>query len=189
MRTFKSRSVLSLASGITILAATVAGSAGSASAATHSGASAVDHQIARQLRSFPGGTRVSGNQIAYDGGSVVLEFPAAGQKSLATGSTSHGCPLPTATHYAGWACFYDGSNFSGTILKLDLAVWANAGRVEFSKWGFAYKTSSWEFTDDTGQANVYGGSNFLWSTSGPTNSAYVGAANDNKATAAFLIYD
>lgn len=166
--------------------------------------STLQQQIDTQLASYPGGTQVSDNAVAYNGGDVVVVFPSTGRERAPDGLGSHvreleahalglttdaaavpestaylhGCPYSTITN-ADWYCFYTDKNFGGRRLQFKDTNADYAGN-----WGFDNQTSSWVNTNHTFDIYTYSvacSSTLLWiEPTGPASSSYVGAANNDR---------
>ncbi len=125
----------------------------------------LERRIAAQLQLAPGGQRISANEIAWNGGKVIMSFPldgqqraptsspaavrlmvtasphsAAAQPGMVTPSDIHGCP--TVVIGNDWYCFYADINWGGQRLQWsDPYPWP--GWVHFADYGFINQTSSW----------------------------------------------
>jgi len=125
----------------------------------------LQRRIADQLKLAPTGLQISANEIAWDGGKVIMSFPldgqrkapkssaaaaqlmtaasphaASGQPGAVTPSDIEGCP--TVVFGNDWYCFYADINWGGRRLQwsdpYSLQQW-----VHFSDYGFINQTSSW----------------------------------------------
>jgi hypothetical protein len=165
-------------------------------------------EIARQLHDYPGGVQIAADTVAYRNGTVRVVFPdpstgfvATGRSSasastsgsvagavtpaIATTSYFNGCPYDTTTR---WYCFYQNSNFGGTMLQFQDC--SSGGTTQyFSSYGFANMTSSWVNTRISNHGSIAvwdNDSSFtnLWNEptgSSITSSSYVGAAANDQA--------
>jgi hypothetical protein len=165
-----------------------------ASAATPSYAAALDQAVAHQLQAYPGGTQVSSNEVAYDGGKVMVVFPdASGFVPTASGARTevtpnatyewHGCPYGNV---ASWYCFYQNANFGGRMLEFQDCSGSGLDQ-SFSTYGFSNETTSWvntsgiEALSTNKYVGVWQGGNYLWGEDPDSDSANVGKANNDKA--------
>ena len=197
-----------LAIGLAVLALVAPVTVASAAAPV----SGVQAQINQQLQQYPGGVQTSPNEVSYDNGNVVMVFPdASGQlptdstsrpelassgsatTAAVTASTSnYGCPTGT---FVNWYCFYQNINFnhynSDGGRMLEFRDCASGGLYQtFVNYGFNDQTSSWINTVSSTDVDVYnntGPSGYLWNELGVSRAAYVGDANNDKASA-FLSY-
>jgi hypothetical protein len=126
----------------------------------------LQHRIAAQLQLAPGGQQISANEIAWNGGQVIMSFPLDGQRQAPKSSPAavqlmaaaspqgaaskpgggvtpmdiEGCP--TVIFGNDWYCFYADINWGGRRLQWSdpypLSQW-----VHFSDYGFVNQTSSW----------------------------------------------
>jgi hypothetical protein len=119
------------------------------------------------LAASSGGTQISSNQIAWDGGHVVLTLPGIGVQG------SPNCPV-------GRSCLYEHANWEGAMLSFD-----TCGFRDMIDYGFIDMTSSWHNNRSTRSYlyNWTGNPNWqwLWTEQPYTSSAYVGDANNDRA--------
>ncbi|WP_117213169.1 peptidase inhibitor family I36 protein [Allorhizocola rhizosphaerae] len=117
------------------------------------------------LAASPGGKQISPNQIAWEGGRVVLTLPSVGVH----GSPS--CP-------AGRSCLYEHANWEGAMLSFD-----TCGFRDMIDYGFIDMTSSWHNNRSTRSYlyNWTGSWTWLWTEQPSTSSAYVGDAHNDRA--------
>jgi hypothetical protein len=154
----------------------------------------LQRRIDDQLKLAPGGRQISTNEIAWNGGKVIMSFPLDGQRvapassvtatklmSAATAtpkkvtpSSIHGCP--TVTFGADWFCLYADINWGGRRLQ-----WSTSCTDQLSNYGFDDQTSSWV---NGGALYIYVNdpSRQLWTENPHTTSSYVGDANNDRAT-------
>jgi len=176
-----------------------------------SAAADLQGQIDATLHSTKGGVQVSANEIAYEGGNVVLALPLPGQRTApasskaalaltepaasaaAAGSAGSVVPFDVAGCPAGatdnrWYCFYQDSNFGGRRLQWNYAHCDvhHGDYIDFVNYSFAAETSSWV---NTGTLTVYTfdeGWYPLWTESpaqqpGYNASSYVGNSYNDRA--------
>jgi hypothetical protein len=172
-----------------------------------SGDSILAAEVAQQLHDYPGGVEIAPDTVAYRNGTVRVVFadPSTGyvaarnssstsasdtvvvppDPSALTTSFLNGCPYTSTTR---WFCFYQNSNFGGTMLQFSDC--SSTGTIQyFSTYGFANQTSSWVNTRTTnsGSIKVYDTDTtftLLWTEvtgAGMTSSSYVGAAANDQA--------
>ena len=113
------------------------------------------------LANTEGGTQISPNEVAWEGGAVVMSFPDQGEqeapassaavqtfRAKATGQmvpfvevplgSNEGCP--TEKFGNDWYCFYQYDNYGGRRLQWNAA---HTSKMYFSNYDFINKTSSW----------------------------------------------
>ncbi|MFF2522458.1 peptidase inhibitor family I36 protein [Streptomyces liangshanensis] len=129
-----------------------------------------------------GGTQTGPNEISWEGGSVILTFPYAGERTARSAGASPSATLaggcPTEAFGNDWYCFYVDQNYGGRRLQWNST---HTSAVSFITYGFENQASSWVngggktiFVKDAGQQA-------LWTESPHTQSTKVSAFNDNKA--------
>lgn len=126
--------------GVVATPAAASTATGDAASPTAAQARALDDRIQDELRRNPGGTRVGLNQIAWNGGNVVMTLGAADGD---VGAQAFGrCT-------AGWYCVYEARNFNNDnreMRKLQFRDCNGGGyrnNLDFP-WAFNDKTSSWD---------------------------------------------
>jgi hypothetical protein len=156
-------------------------------------------RIDDQLKLAPSGRQISANEIAWNGGKVIMSFPLDGQQRApksspaavwlmtaafprgasarpgsVTPSDINGCP--TVVFGADWFCLYADINWGGRRLQ-----WSTSCTDQLSNYGFNNQTSSWVnggalyvWVDDP--------SRNLWTETPHTKSSNVGATNNDRAT-------
>lgn len=100
------------------------------------------------LRKSVGGKRISINQIAFEGGEVILTLPLPGERQ-ARAVDEPVVPLGTANCSYEYACLYDGTWFDGARLSL-----RPCGRVYLPNYGFGNIASSIH-NNQTGGTQTY----------------------------------
>ncbi|WP_131787497.1 peptidase inhibitor family I36 protein [Protofrankia symbiont of Coriaria ruscifolia] len=133
--------------------------------------------------------QISPNEIAWDGGKVVMVFPWDGEKAAPTSSTAAlGGPISTSDIYgcptqyfgADYYCFYEHIDWGGRRLQFK----DYPQNINFSNYGFDNETSSW-VNGGAGTINVYDqpyvGTPFLWTEVPHFLSSWVGDANNDRA--------
>lgn len=166
----------------------------------------LDTRITHQLAATPGGTRLGSNAVSYRGGDVVMVFPenengpvrplapqqprhvlsaaeytphagTAGDRPKPPYGTPESCPQGEVTR---WFCFYEHRDWNGRML-----MFKDCGHQRLTTWNFNDKTSSW--ANGTGQwVYVYDhadSTGLLWSEMWGSASAFVGSADNDKASA------
>jgi hypothetical protein len=137
-------------------------------------------EIAEILHAHPEALQIAEDQVAFDGGNVVLTIPGETgvRRELALSSSVHGCPR-------GWFCFYDAYNFGGR--KLQFRDCSNNGTTQsLANYGFANFTTSWvvnRSVDAIGVDHQVSANGYiqLWMEYSYTSSSNVGTANNDKA--------
>jgi len=160
----------------------------------------LQRRIADQLKLAPAGRQISANEIAWNGGKVIMSFPLDGQQraprssaaavrlmaaaasadgasaraGAVTPSDIEGCP--TVVFGADWFCLYADINWGGRRLQ-----WSTSCTDQLSNYGFNNQTSSWV---NGGALYVYvdDPSRNLWTETPHTKSSNVGATNNDRAT-------
>jgi hypothetical protein len=154
----------------------------------------LQRRIDDQLKLAPAGRQISANEIAWNGGKVIMSFPLDGQRQAPdssvtatrlmtavtaspkkmTPSSIHGCP--TVTFGADWFCLYADINWGGRRLQ-----WSTSCTDQLSNYGFDNQTSSWV---NGGALYIYvdDPSRIIWTENPHTTSSYVGDANNDRAT-------
>lgn len=121
----------------------------------------------------PDAQQVDARTVAFDGGSVVLTYPAAagdGLSARAAGSSAS-CP-------SGWFCLYDGAGYSGRMLQFrDCGV-----TQSLHTYGFARSASSWA-NKRTRSVYVYAGGTTIWAAYAGQSAYSVDAADNDRADA------
>jgi hypothetical protein len=152
-------------------------------------AMSLQRQIQNQLADTHGGTQISPNEVAYDGGKVIVVFPDASgsvptAQSLRPGDivSWHGCPVGASQT---WYCFFADQNYAGRMLEFQDCS-PSGTKQSFASWDFTNQTSSWVNTYglvDPVQASVgtWNGGTSLWVEPPNDASPYVGNANNDKA--------
>ncbi|UDM05398.1 peptidase inhibitor family I36 protein [Streptomyces longhuiensis] len=134
-----------------------------------SGEDSLQKKIDKVLATTEGGTQISRNEIAFDGGEAILAFPLPGHRDAPPSSPAAvklqakragvstksvqasreaGAELaasddcPTEVFGNDWYCFYQYENFGGQRLQWNAPHNHNDIKF-FSEWGFENKTSSW----------------------------------------------
>jgi hypothetical protein len=132
---------------------------------------ALQASIDTHLR-LAGGTQITRNQIAWNGGTVIMTFPEPASAST-TAARAPRCPG------GGWACFFEHRDWGGRMLQFQ-----SCGYYQyFSDYGFDNQTSSWHNRQAFRSVDVYdwvdGG---LWHMEqGNVSSSYVGNQRNDKA--------
>lgn len=175
--------------------------AGLAASPSSAATTPLQAQIEGALAQHPGGIQVSDNSIAWNGGDIVMTFPARGQRKApdglgdnprmkvlerlgATGlapdvaestESVEGCPngIFTADAY----CFYTDINWGGRRLTFYSTCSDFA-----SNWGFDNETTSWvNTTNKIIHAYDQSGGTLLWDeATGVSKSSYVGNTNNDR---------
>ncbi|MGW4201470.1 peptidase inhibitor family I36 protein [Streptomyces sp. NPDC004726] len=137
-------------------------------------------QIDEQLAATPGGKQIGVNQMSWRGGKAIMTIPLPGEKrARAVGEPAAALGTPNCSYT--WTCLYQHSNWDGRRL-----TWSDCTFENLANWGFNDQTSSWHNNQTTGTRTwVYNwtGSSWalLWTSTAPSASSYVGAANNDKA--------
>ncbi|MQY03504.1 hypothetical protein [Actinomadura macrotermitis] len=119
----------------------------------------------------------------------------AASSARTAASTVNGCPTPVEPYGLGWVCFYSERDYGGSKIAIDLSKIPTASgspKQSLATWGFAYKATSWTFTDKYCQGTVFNSSGaLLWymGNGSGSSSPFVGATNDNKATSFRVVCD
>lgn len=137
-------------------------------------------QIDKQMAMTPGGKQIGVNQVSWRDGKVVMTFPLPGEKKARAVNEPLGA-LGTPNCSYLWTCLYEHANFDGRRL-----TWSDCNFENLADWGFNDKTTSWHNNQSRGtQTHVYNwtGSSWalLWTSTAPSSSSNVGAANNDKA--------
>ncbi|MEU3002615.1 peptidase inhibitor family I36 protein [Streptomyces sp. NPDC006995] len=170
----------------------------------------LQEEIEQVLARTQGGVQISRNEIAWDGGEVIMSFPDPGEAQAPVSSAaaqrlqakvtgrSVGTvePLqvsggvsaqaadncPTEIFGNDWYCFYQNSDFGGRRLQWNAA---HKSPVYFSKYDFDNRTSSWS---NKGGKKITVYEDFwvnnptkLWTEYAHSKDSYVGYAVDNRA--------
>jgi len=133
-------------------------------------------QIDQILRDYPGGERLSDNEVAWNEGSVVLVLPTLqAQTCYPWSGCVHGCP-------PGWYCFYEHWEFGGR--RLQFSDCSPGGTTQSLRdYGFENQTSSWVVNRSLNFVNVNdseGGGN-LWNADSHSVSTWVGPEANDRA--------
>lgn len=158
---------------IAAVAALVTALAGAAPAAAAE--PSTDREVREFLADHPTATRVAADQVAWDGGDVVLTFPDDDvQRMDRLAASTGGCD-------AGWSCLYEHPGFGGRKLQFRSCGYTQS----LGAYGFARAASSW--VNNRGSwTRVYGGGATLWTEYGYAQVSYVGAAANDRADAIHL---
>jgi hypothetical protein len=179
--------------------------AGSASAAEQS---SLQDQIDEVLAKTEGGVQISANEIAWEGGQVIMSFPKPGETdapissraaqrlqakvagkpadttepAALTASAEADDECPTEVFGNDWYCFYQYEDFGGRRLQWNAT---HKSPVYFDKYDFDNRTSSWS---NKGGKTITVWDNFwvnnpkeLWWEYAHSRDNYVGSALDNQA--------
>ncbi|MEU3262485.1 peptidase inhibitor family I36 protein [Streptomyces bacillaris] len=170
----------------------------------------LQEEIEQVLARTQGGVQISRNEIAWDGGAVIMSFPDPGevQAPVSTAAAQRlqakvaGRPVGTVEllHVSGgvsaqaadncptevfgndWYCFYQLSDFGGRRLQWNAT---HKSPVHFSKYDFDNRTSSWSNKGGK-KITVYedfwvDNPTWLWTENAHSKSNYVGYTADNRA--------
>ncbi|MEZ0108647.1 hypothetical protein ABH920_002648 [Catenulispora sp. EB89] len=172
-----------------------------------SAAADLQRQIDDTLRTTTGGVQVSANEIAYQGGNVVLSLPLPGQRTAPASSKAalaltepaassaagavvpydaYGCPAGASDNR--WYCFYQDANFGGWRLQWNYQHCdvQHGDYLDFVNYNFAAETSSWVNTGTLYVFTFDAGWYPLWTENpaqqpGYTASSYVGNEENDRA--------
>lgn len=142
---------------------------------------AVQAQVDGVLAKSPGGTQISGNQVAWNDGKVVLTIPLPGEANARTASDPASTQGTANCPYT-WTCLYEHANFDGRRLQF-----SDCGPVQdLGAYGFSDMATSWHNNQTrntrTWVYNWTGSWTQLWVEGGaPASSTNVGAGNNDKA--------
>ncbi|MEE1804144.1 peptidase inhibitor family I36 protein [Streptomyces sp. NPDC101062] len=205
-RAIKALPALATAVALTApLALTGPASAAPAEPAAARGTTELQRQIDRTLANTEGGTQISVNEIAWNGGEAIMSFPLPGERKAPPSSLAArklqaeftGVPLsemgvtaadncPTQAIGKDWYCFWETKNFEGRRL-----TWNNShkSKIYFSDYNFHNKTSSWSNKGDKTiyvYARTQTGSDasctkLLWTESPHTHNSSLPANLDDRA--------
>ncbi|MFE7332967.1 peptidase inhibitor family I36 protein [Streptomyces sp. NPDC057565] len=168
----------------------------------------LQEQIEQVLANTEGGVQISMNEIAWEGGEVIMSFPMPGEDQAPasspaaqrlqakvagesarpvepvldqeTAEVTDNCP--TQIFGNDWYCFYQNSNFGGRRLQWNAT---HRSPVYFSKYDFDNEVSSWSNKGGK-KITVYedfwtSGPTWLWSEYAHSRDTYVGGTADNRA--------
>ncbi|MEU6247984.1 peptidase inhibitor family I36 protein [Glycomyces sp. NPDC047010] len=182
---FRSRRTPALAAAFAAMLIALVTVLGDPSAASSPRIDSVQAKIDAVLANSTDGVQINENEIAWDGGTMVLTIPeegedtAIGPNEIEYGNGYRNCPR-------GWTCLYEDRNFEGV-------------RVRFTECGFIHQLSKTEpyFRDmassyhdnQTGgvQTTVYNWHDWtgwipMWTSApAPTSSTYVGDDKNDRA--------
>jgi len=125
----------------------------------------LQEELSRELREHPDAVQTGPDEISFADGKVVL--------SLGRTRSAQACPR-------GWWCFFQHANHGGRMLRF-----SDCRRHNLGDYGFRDQASSW--VNRSGRTlrtyNVLGlrPDQRLWTMAGNSQSAYVGAASNDKA--------
>lgn len=108
-------------------------------------AGAAPDEVLAYMASHPGGQRIGGADVSYDGGRFIVTVTPAGA-------------LPGPDCPSGWFCFYDGINYTYPRGRLSdcgfqrLSTWSWQNRVESAHYNLS--TGSVVFIDETGTTDT-----------------------------------
>jgi hypothetical protein len=159
----------------------------------------LQRRIDAQLQLAPHGRQISANEVAWNGGKVIMSFPLDGQRVAPNSSPAalklmaaatpqsaarkpvkirpqdiEGCP--TVTFGADWFCLYADINWGGRRLQ-----WSTSCIDYLSNYGFENEASSW-VNGGALYINVNDPSQRIWLENPHTKSSWVGSANNDRAT-------
>jgi hypothetical protein len=132
--------------------------------------------IAEVVAANPQAEQVDARTVEFDGGAVVLTYPAAAQDGLAkrAAASSASCP-------SGWYCLYDGAGWSGRMLQFrDCGV-----TQSLHSYGFARSASSWA-NKRSRSVYVYAGGSTIWASYAGQSAYSVDAGDNDRADAVRL---
>ena len=151
--------------------------------------------VADQLNAAPGGTQIGPNEVAYDGGKVIVTLPstdgakgpsavARNQSTAARAGDVEGCPAGNPDNR--WYCLYEHKDFKGRRVQWNYRHCSD-DPIYLVNYGFKNVASSWVNTSAmVVAARAYtgdgaGGSVQIWTEKPNTRSSYVGNANNDRA--------
>lgn len=116
---------------------------------------ALDRRVQAAMATAPGGKRVGVNQVAWEGGDVVLTVPLPGEKQARATDESIGTQNEPNCAYT-YVCLYDDAFFRGDRLAFQACKLR-----QLSKYGFHNRTESWHNNQTRGTYSHL----FYWSSS------------------------
>ncbi len=132
--------VFALVAGLTVSVCPAAvGETAASTVLSSAQARQLDARVQAELGRVPGGKRVGLNEIAWNGGNVVMTLGVAGGD---VGAQAYG-PCDS-----GWYCVYEAwhwNDYNRDMRKLRFRDCSSSGvHNDLSDWGFENRTSSWD---------------------------------------------